>query len=143
MIAGGAGPAAAHEASYASSVSIQFFDYAAPDAVEPSPCGDSASVDCFHGQVTSPLEACERRRTVRVYRQHDAPPPGRSARRVFNELVGTTTSSRNGSWVLPVNDPGIGDYFARAHKRTIERTGHVHTCRGAASELLNVESDWG
>ena len=138
-IAGGTGIVQAHEAVFKSAISIDFYDKAAPGAGA-SQCGDTAGPDCFFGQVTSAHAVCERRREVRVFKVLEGPPPGK--RGAFNQLVGSATTGSDGDWVVPVNDPGSGDYFARAARRTIERPGHVHVCRRATSTVRHF-SDFG
>jgi hypothetical protein len=138
IIGVGVESAAGHEARFDSSVSIHFYDHQAPNP-GPNRCGDLSNIDCFYGRVTSPLSRCERGRTVEVFRQLDAPPPGK---RVFTESIGTVESDQDGRWILGVNDPGSADYYARVHRQVIEREGHVHVCKSAVSRLLPV-ADFG
>jgi hypothetical protein len=141
-VALGVGPAAAHEATFPSTVTIHFYDAANPSS-GPSRCDDPTELkDCFYGHIGSSLPSCERHRTVKVFDRNPMPPMKGVARQ-RPALIGKAKTDQTGHWVLIVDNPGTHTFFARVTQRTIERPGHVHVCEPAVSDDLTVESDFG
>jgi len=143
-VALGAGLATAHDASYRTSVSIHFYDAAAPGSGV-SKCDDPTNHhDCFYGRVSSKLSACQPGRVVKVFDRNPTPPMRAPAGRADPpELIGETTSDAEGHWIVIADDPGTHKFFAKVPRRTIVKPGHTHVCRRAVSDDLKVESDFG
>ena len=79
----------------------------------------SARNGVYKGKVVSPIERCERGRTVRVW--HDSDPDFR---------IGTTTSRRDGTWQLQGPEPPAGDkvYATVSVKYLRRNSDHRHFC---------------
>jgi hypothetical protein len=56
-----------------------------------------ANADPFHGKVVSEKRACERNRTVKVYKSNYTMPDG---------LYGSTTTDADGKWSIPATPNG-------------------------------------
>lgn len=76
----------------------------------------------FHGKVLSRKAACERNRTVAVYRVD----PGSDG------LYGRTRSDARGRWAIPAGMPN-GKFYAIAKQRSIGTTGKTFVCKRAIS----------
>ncbi len=81
-----------------------------------------AQADPFHGKVISRKAACERGRTVEVYRVD----PGRDG------LYDRTTSDAQGAWSIPAGMPN-GRFYAVARQRSIDTPGKTVVCKRAVS----------
>jgi hypothetical protein len=116
-VVGSAGVAAAHSKSVASQHTMGF---------EP----DAAS-DVFTGQISSTMAACERARSVVLYRVvGDAS--------VLDEAVATATSESSGLWSRGFGQARAGDYYAVAQKKVVRSRGHKHTCKPASTSVISV-----
>jgi hypothetical protein len=143
VVALGAGPAAAHDASFPSTITIHFYDAAAPGS-GPSKCDDPSNhADCFYGRVNSTLAACQRDRSVKVFDRNPTPPMKARAAGTQPELIGQAISDPEGRWIVIVDNPGTHKFFAKVSRRTISRPGHTHVCKRAVSDDLKVDSDFG
>jgi hypothetical protein len=143
-VALGSGFATAHDASFRTSVTIHFYDAAAPGAGD-SKCDDpSQHDDCFYGRVSSKPAACEADRVVRVFDRNPTPPMrAQAGATVEPELIGETTSDADGRWIVVVDNPGTHKFFAKVPALTISKPGHTHVCRRTVSDDLKVKSDFG
>lgn len=81
----------------------------------------------FHGKVLSRRVACERNRTVKVYRVDPGP----------DGLFGTTTSNADGEWSIPAGIPH-GTFYAVAKPRSIG-TDSTTLCKRAVSREVTWE----
>ena len=81
-----------------------------------------AQADPFHGKVLSRKAACERARTVEVYRVDPGP----------DGLYDRTTSNTQGAWSIPAGTPN-GKFYAVARQRTIDAPGRTIVCKRATS----------
>lgn len=75
----------------------------------------------FHGKVLSRKAACERNRTVEVYRVDPGP----------DGLYDRTTSNARGRWTIPAGMPN-GRFYAVARQRTTG-AGPTFVCKRAIS----------
>lgn len=80
----------------------------------------------FHGKVLSKKAACERNRTVKVYRVDPGP----------DGLYGTTTSNADGEWSIPAGIPH-GTFYAVVKQRPIGNGTTV--CKRAISPKVTWE----
>jgi hypothetical protein len=76
----------------------------------------------FHGKVLSRKAACERNRTVEVYRVDPGP----------DGLYGGTRSNARGRWEIPAGMPN-GKFYAVVKQRSINAAGKTLVCKGAIS----------
>ena len=85
--------------------------------------------DTFRGDLDSGRDACERSRSVTVFKiTQDG-----DVRR-----VGTDRTNREGNWTVPTDpQPDHGRYFARARGRSTGGYGHRHRCAGDRSRTIN------
>ena len=74
----------------------------------------------YRGKVSSRKRPCIRRRAISLYRNEP------------REVIGTDKSDRKGRWLVELLIPG-DDYYARAARRVITRSGHRHVCRAGRS----------
>ncbi len=81
-----------------------------------------AQSDPFHGKVLSRKAACERGRTVEVYRVDPGP----------DGLYDRTTSDAQGAWSIPAGIPN-GKFYAVAKQRTIDAPVRTIACKWAIS----------
>ncbi|HEV2745484.1 MAG TPA: hypothetical protein VGV91_20190 [Rubrobacter sp.] len=81
-----------------------------------------AQADPFHGKVLSRKAACERGRTVEVYRVDPGP----------DGLYDRTTSDAQGAWTIPASMPN-GKFYAVAKQRSIDAPGKTIVCKRATS----------
>ena len=95
---------------------------AAADRVAVATRATLAQADPFHGRVISKKAACERDRTVDVYRVD----PGSDG------LYGSTTSDARGRWSVPAGMPN-GKFYAVARQRSIDAPGKTLVCKKAIS----------
>ena len=95
---------------------------AAANRVEVASRVTLAQADPFHGRVISKKAACERNRTVAVYRVD----PGSDG------LFGSTTSNAQGMWEIPAGLPN-GKFYAIARQRSIDAPAKTHVCKRAIS----------
>ncbi len=95
---------------------------AAADRVEVASRVTLAQTVPFHGKVLSKKAACERNRTVEVYRVD----PGSDG------LFGSTTSDDQGRWSVPAGMPN-GKFYAIAKQRSIDAPGKTLVCKRAIS----------
>ena len=93
---------------------------AAANRVEVASRVTLAQADPFHGKVISKKAACERNRTVAVYRVD----PGSDG------LFGSTTSDAQGRWSVPAGLPN-GKFYAIA--RQLDAPGKTLVCKRAIS----------
>jgi hypothetical protein len=116
-VVGFAGVAAAHSKPVASQHTMGF---------EP----DVAS-DVFTGQISSTMAACERGRSVVLYRVvGDAS--------VADDPVASATTNLSGVWTRGFGQVQAGDYYAVAHKKVMRSRGHKHTCKPATTSVISV-----
>jgi hypothetical protein len=99
----------AHNASYASSVSI---DYDQPN---------------FEGRVQSERERCERGRTVSIFKVLDGP----------DRLIGTDETNDNGFYSVP-KAGAQGKFYARVAREVFGGYEHNHVCQGDTSGRIRV-----
>lgn len=95
---------------------------AAADRVAVATRATLAQANPFHGKVLSQKAACERNRTVEVYRVD----PGSDG------LYGSTTSDARGKWTVPAGMPN-GKFYAVARQRSIDAPGKTLVCKRAVS----------
>ena len=95
---------------------------AAADRVEVGSRVTLAQADPFHGKVVSKKAACERGRTVEVYRVDPGP----------DGLYESTTTDARGKWSIPAGMPN-GKFYAVAKQRSIDAPGKTLVCRRATS----------
>ncbi|CAA9402692.1 MAG: hypothetical protein AVDCRST_MAG22-1202 [uncultured Rubrobacteraceae bacterium] len=76
----------------------------------------------FHGRVLSLKAACERNRTVAVFRVD----PGSDG------LYGGTKSGAGGGWSIPAGMPN-GKFYAVVKQRSIDTAGKTFVCKKAVS----------
>ena len=95
---------------------------AAADRVKVDSRVTLAQADPFHGKVISKKGACERGRTVEVYRVD----PGSDG------LYDRTTSGAQGEWFIPAGMPN-GKFYAVAKQRSIGAPGKTLVCKRATS----------
>lgn len=79
----------------------------------------------FHGKVLSKNAACERKRTVKVYRVDPGP----------DGLYDITTSDAQGKWSIPAGTPH-GTFYAVAKPRSIDTTHTTFVCKKAISSKV-------
>jgi hypothetical protein len=94
----------------------------AADRVEVASRVTLAQADPFHGKVVSTKAACERGRTVEVYRVDPGP----------DGLYDRTTSGVSGEWSIPAGMP-TGNFYAVAKQRSIDAPGKTFVCKRATS----------
>ena len=116
-VVGFAGVAAAHSKSVASQHTMGF---------EP----DVAS-DVFTDQISSTMVACERGRSVTLYRV-----VGNAS--VADDPVTTATTDSSGVWTKGFAQAQAGDYYAVTQKKVIRSRGHKHTCKPATTSVRSV-----
>ena len=95
---------------------------AAAERVEVASRVTLAQADPFHGEVHSRKAACERGRTVAVYRVDPGP----------DGLYDRTLSDAQGAWSIPAGMPN-GKFYAVAKQRTIDAPGKTIICKRAIS----------
>jgi hypothetical protein len=95
---------------------------AAAERVEVASRVTLAQADPFHGKVLSRKAACERGRTVEVYRVDPGP----------DGLYDRTTSGAQGEWSIPAGMPN-GKFYAVAKQRSIDAPGKTLVCKRATS----------
>ena len=95
---------------------------AAAERVEVASRVTLAQADPFHGKVLSRKAACERGRTVEVYRVDPGP----------DGLYDRTLSDAQGAWSIPAGMPN-GKFYAVAKQRSIDALGKTLVCRRATS----------
>src|SRR3712207_2896978 len=95
---------------------------AAAERVEVASRVTLAQADPFHGKVISRKAACERGRTVEVYRVDPGP----------DGLYDRTTSDAQGAWSIPAGMPN-GKFYAVAKQRAIDAPGKTIVCKRAVS----------
>lgn len=95
---------------------------AAADRVAVASRATLSQADPFHGKVLSKKAACERNRTVEVYRVD----PGSDG------LFGSTTSNAQGMWEIPAGMPN-GKFYAIAKQRSIDAPAKTLVCKRAIS----------
>ncbi len=76
----------------------------------------------FHGKVLSKKAACERNRTVEVYRVDPGP----------DGLYDSTTSNAQARWSIPAGTPN-GKFYAVVKQRSIGTAGTTFVCKKAIS----------
>ena len=102
----------AHEASFRSSVSIEFCD---PNC--------TSGADYLGGYVDSPRLRCERGRTVKLYRN-------------TSTLVGSDETSPDSEWIVGQGtDLGSGEYRAIVTREETGSGSHRHVCRRDGSAI--------
>jgi hypothetical protein len=90
--------------------------------------------DVFFGTVGSAAGACERNRSITLFRKiGDASVP--------DIAVATPTTNENGIWSQGLGNAPEGRYYAVAAKKVIKRPGHKHICDVARSNTVAVEAD--
>jgi len=95
---------------------------AAAERVEVTSRVTLAQADPFHGKVLSRKAACERGRTVEVYRVDPGP----------DGLYDRTTSDAQGAWSIPAGTPN-GRFYAVAKQRSLDAPGKILVCKRAMS----------
>ncbi len=116
-VGGFAGMAVAHSTSTSAQHTVDF-------------TRDVAS-DRFAGQVSSTKAACERGRSIVLYRVvGDTSAP--------DQRVTTARTDSRGVWSKGVADAQAGTYYAVAAKKVMRRSGHRHVCKVAKSATLSV-----
>lgn len=95
---------------------------AAADRVEVVSRVTLTQADPFHGNVVSKRAACERGRTVEVYRVDPGP----------DGLYDRTTSDAQGKWSIPAGVPN-GRFYAVAKQRSIDAPAKTLICKRATS----------
>jgi hypothetical protein len=101
--------ASAHNASFASSVSIDY---------------DGTN---FEGRVQSERNRCERGRTVSVFKALEGP----------DRLIGTDETNDNGFYSVP--KPGAqGRFYAQVAREVFGGYRHSHVCQGDTSGTIRV-----
>jgi len=109
---GGAGTAAAHDASFRTASSFGFF---------------AGSPDAFLGDVSSPSRDCEVDRKVKVFLKK----PGR------DQLIGADRSDAGGQWLIETANAASAKYYAKIAERKLASTAaHDHVCRQYRSSTL-------
>jgi len=98
---------------------------AAAERVEVASRVTLAQADPFHGKVLSKKAACERGRTVEVYRVDPGP----------DGLYDRTTSDAQGRWAIPAGLPN-GKFYAIAKQRSIDAPGKTLVCKRAVSPKI-------
>jgi hypothetical protein len=90
--------------------------------------GDCKKRGClaFNGTVRSPHDACERKRTVKVFLKEDPE---------TWHWKGETDPA--GDWSITITYVVDSDYFAKVKKRVL---GSGNVCKGDRSDLFNPES---
>ncbi len=91
---------------------------AAAERVEVASRVTLAQADPFHGKVLSRKAACERGRTVEVYRVDPGP----------DGLYDRTLSDAQGAWSIPAGMPN-GKFYAVAKQRSIDAPGKTLVCK--------------
>jgi hypothetical protein len=118
-VAGFAGMAVAHTVATSSQHTIDF-------------ASDVAS-DRFAGQVSSSSAACERGRSIVLYRV-----AGDSS--VPDQEVSTARTDSSGVWSKGVGDAQAGTYYVVAAKKVVRSPGHRHVCKPASSDTVTVQA---
>ena len=95
---------------------------AAAERVEVASRVTLAQAEPFHGKVLSRKAACERGRTVEVYRVDPGP----------DGLYYRTTSDAQGAWSIPAGMPN-GKFYAVAKQRSLDAPGKTLVCKRAMS----------
>lgn len=98
---------------------------AAAERVEVASRVTLAQADPFHGKVLSKKAACERGRTVEVYRVDPGP----------DGLYDRTTSDAQGRWAIPAGLPN-GKFYSIAKQRSIDAPGKTLVCKRAVSPKI-------
>lgn len=109
-------------AAAALSVAAWTSSAAAANKVEVATRATLAQANPFHGKILSKKAACERNRTVEVYRVD----PGSDG------LYGSTTSDAQGTWSVPAGMPN-GKFYAVVKQRSIDAPGKTLVCKRAIS----------
>jgi len=94
---------------------------AAAERIEVASRVTLAQADPFHGKVLSRKAACEKGRTVEVYRVDPGP----------DGLYDRTTSDAQGAWSIAAGMPN-GKFYAVAKQRKID-AGKTFVCKKATS----------
>jgi cysteine-rich repeat protein len=81
----------------------------------------------FKGRVSSPRDACERGRTVVVFRVAAGP----------DQKIGSARTDSVGRWRLTYNAPA-GDYYAKVLRKDIGPGAHRHICRGVVTSSFAI-----
>ena len=84
-----------------------------------------ANADPFHGKVVSEKRACERNRTVKVYKSNYTTPDG---------LYGSTTTDAEGKWSIPAMPNG--KFYAVVTKKETAK----YLCRADVSPTKSFSS---
>jgi hypothetical protein len=84
-----------------------------------------AQSDPFHGKVLSKKAACERNRTVEVYKVIAGP----------DGLFDVTKSDAQGEWSIAAGTPN-GDFYAVAKQRSIDTNSTTLVCKKAVSPTV-------
>ena len=87
--------------------------------------------DLFGGHVSSTKAACERGRSIVLYRV-----VGDSS--VADEEVTTATTNSSGVWSQGVGHAQEGRYYAVAKRKVIQSPGHRHVCKAARSNAISA-----
>ena len=95
---------------------------AAAERVEVASRVTLAQADPFHGKVLARKAACERGRTVEVYRVDPGP----------DGLYDRTLTDAQGAWSIPAGMPN-GKFYAVAKQRSIDALGKTLVCSRATS----------
>ncbi|MFI5025637.1 MAG: hypothetical protein ACHQCI_02650 [Solirubrobacterales bacterium] len=112
--------ASAHEARYASKVTLKDPQYAPPKRGQFK----------YSGKVTSESAKCVEGRYVRLFRKTPGSP--------LSEL-GNDDTDANGKWSMVLNVNMPGRLYAVVDKDIRGSPGHVHTCKSAQSDYVNFE----
>lgn len=116
-VGGFTGMAVAHSTTIGSQHTIDF----TPDVAS----------DRFTGQVSSKKAACERGRSIVLYRVvGDTSVP--------DQEVTTARTDSGGMWSKGVGEAQAGTYYAVAAKKVMRSPGHKHVCKVARSAPLAV-----
>ena len=98
---------------------------AAAERVEVASRVTLAQADPFHGKVLSRKAACERGRTVEVYRVDPGP----------DGLYDRTLSDAQGAWSIPAGMPN-GKFYAVAKQRSIDTPRKTIVCKRDTSPRI-------
>ncbi len=117
VVGASAGMAAAHSTATSSQHTVGF--------------STDVAGDVFTGQVSSAKAACERGRSIVIYRVL-----GDSS--VPDEKVATATTNESSVWTQGVGHASAGEYYAVAARKVIRSAGHKHVCKAARSETITA-----
>lgn len=81
----------------------------------------------FKGRVSSSRDACERGRTVGVFRIVDGP----------DQRVASDRTDSDGRWRVVYN-PQSGDYYAKVASKDIGPGAHRHICKAIKTSSFNI-----